>query len=76
MLHPIILKYLIDTITAEDDDPTLTADGASTSTYMLVIIYATVKFSADFVNNIREIPFANVAASAETYIAHLVYNHI
>lgn len=39
-------------------------------------MYAIVRFTADFVNNIREIPFANVSASAEIYIAHLVYSHI
>jgi ABC-type transport system involved in Fe-S cluster assembly fused permease/ATPase subunit len=39
-------------------------------------MYCVVRFSADFVNNIREIPFANVSASAEIFIAHLVYTHI
>ena len=39
-------------------------------------MYCVVRFAADFVNNIREIPFANVSASAEIYIAHMVYTHV
>jgi len=39
-------------------------------------MYAIVRFLADFVNNMREIPFANVSASAEIYIAHMVFSHI
>ena len=45
-------------------------------TYILVIMYAVTRFAADLVNNIRELPFANVSAAAEIYIAHMVYNHI
>lgn len=47
-----------------------------TITYILVSMYAVVRFSSDLVNNLRELPFANVSAAAEIYIAHLVYNHI
>jgi ATP-binding cassette, subfamily B, heavy metal transporter len=68
VLHPIILKLAIDAITTGDDD--------HAHTYMLIAMYCVVRFLADFVNNVREIPFANVSASAEIYIAHLVYNHI
>jgi ABC-type transport system involved in Fe-S cluster assembly fused permease/ATPase subunit len=39
-------------------------------------MYAILRFTADFVNNMREIPFANVSASAEIFIAHKVYSHI
>lgn len=38
-------------------------------------MYSIVRFLADFVNNAREIPFANVSASAEIHIAHKVYSH-
>jgi ABC-type transport system involved in Fe-S cluster assembly fused permease/ATPase subunit len=34
------------------------------------------KFGADFINNIREIPYANMAAAAEISIAHDVYDHV
>jgi ATP-binding cassette, subfamily B, heavy metal transporter len=66
--HPLILKFAIDEISGVDDN--------HGHTYMLITMYCVVRFLADFVNNIREIPFANVSASAEIYIAHLVYNHI
>jgi hypothetical protein len=67
--HPLVLKYAIDSITMQD---TWTRH----QTYMLVGAYAGLRFLADFTNYIREIPFANVSASAEVYIAHLVYNHV
>lgn len=67
VLHPLILKLAVDAITYNE--------GAG-HTYMLIAMYCVIRFCADFVNNIREIPFANVSASAEIYIAHLVYNHI
>jgi ATP-binding cassette, subfamily B, heavy metal transporter len=35
-----------------------------------------VKFSAELVNNLREIPFATVMANAEVFIADKVYNHV
>lgn len=76
--HPLILKFAIDDITCTSEhqgggggDCPHSAD----YTYILVGLYAVVRFLADFVNNIREIPFANVSASAEIYIAHLVYSH-
>lgn len=64
--HPLILKYAIDAIQAGD---------GSSNIYFLVAMYAIVRFLADFVNNAREIPFANVSASAEIHIAHKVYSH-
>ena len=64
VIHPIILKFLIDTI----------LEGGTI--YWLVIFYCVVKFLADLVNNLREVTFATVAANAEVYIADKVYNHI
>jgi len=71
--HPLILKFAIDSIQECD-----TYEGCRNTgnTYFLVAMYCVVRFTADFVNNIREIPFANVSASAEIYIAHLVYTHV
>lgn len=70
--HPLILKFAIDAITLDGKEES--SDHAHT--YMLIAMYCVVRFLADFVNNVREIPFANVSASAEIYIAHKVYNHI
>ena len=69
VIHPLILKMVID-------DITLSETYGNTSTYYLIGWYALTRFSAEFVNYIREVPFANVSASAETHIAHMVYNHI
>ena len=65
--HPLILKLIIDGVTSFQDQSEI---------YFYIGMYALTKFSADFVNYIREVPFATVSASAETYIAHMVYNHI
>jgi hypothetical protein len=35
-----------------------------------------VRFGADFVNNMRELMFANVSANVEIYLAAKVYSHI
>jgi ABC-type bacteriocin/lantibiotic exporter with double-glycine peptidase domain len=76
VVHPLILKAVIDHVTCDSG----AGDGGCIvdhhTTYLLIGLYCTCRFAADFVNNIREIPFANVSASAEIYIAHLVYNHI
>ena len=45
-------------------------------TYILILTYAMTKFGADFINNIREIPFANMSAAAEISIASDVYDHV
>lgn len=71
VFHPIIQKTVIDRITNTYDDHT-----AKVEIFFLIGLYALVRFSADFTNYIREIPFANVSASAEVYIAHMVYNHV
>ena len=74
--HPLILKYAIDAISCIGEKPERQDECAShSSTYFLVAMYALVRFLADLVNNIREIPFANVSASAEIHIAHQVYSH-
>lgn len=64
VIHPVILKWLIDAFTAGENG------------YYLVISYVVVRFAADLVNNFREVTFANVAASAEVFIADKVFNHV
>ena len=71
--HPLILKFAIDAIACIGE--ARTECPSHSSTYFLVAMYALVRFLADLVNNIREIPFANVSASAEIHIAHQVYSH-
>ncbi len=72
VMHPLILKFTIDNIQechfAKDITDYPCED--ESNTYFLVAMYCLVRFTADFVNNIREIPFANVSASAEIFIAH------
>ena len=62
--HPICLKFLIDDLTAGGDG------------YYYLALYVLVKFSADIASNIREITFANIASSAEIFIAEKVYKHV
>jgi ABC-type transport system involved in Fe-S cluster assembly fused permease/ATPase subunit len=38
-------------------------------------MYGLLKFSADAVGYMRELPFAHVSGAAEVYIAGLVYHH-
>ena len=68
VIHPLILKVVVDNITL---------GGASDKeTYFAIGWYVLVRFASQFVDFIREVPFANVSASAETHIAHMVYHHI
>ena len=83
VVHPLVLKQVVRNITCADDKTT-TADGSADApkcadahaTYMLIIIYAVTKFAAEFLNYVREIPFAYMAANAEKHIAAIVYRHI
>jgi ABC-type transport system involved in Fe-S cluster assembly fused permease/ATPase subunit len=45
-------------------------------TYILIIIYASLKFLAEVVNYLREIPFSYVSANAEKHIAKTVHSHM
>ena len=76
VLHPLILKLGLDQIQKCHFVKDHEECPDTSHTYFLVAMYCVVRFSADFVNNIREIPFANISASAELFIAHLVYTHI
>lgn len=70
---PIVLKYAVDAITCVkgvSECPT------PQHTYVLIAAYALVKFAADFLNYIREIPYARMSANAEISIAHDVYDHV
>ena len=64
VVHPLVLKVLIDTLVQGE------------RVYDLVALYAGARLVADFVNNLREVTFARVSANAEVYIADKVYNHI
>ena len=45
-------------------------------TYILIIIYVVCKFLNEFINYLREVPFAYTMATAEKHIAELVYKHV
>lgn len=76
VLVPIVLKYAVEAIICDEK----TVEGGEcptvTETYLLIGLYGFVKFAADFINYIREIPFAHMAARAEISIAHDVYDHV
>ena len=77
VIHPLVLKQVVTNITCDPDSTTL-KDGCPEPqvTYILILLYALTKFVAEFLNHIREIPFAYIGANAEKYIAALVYRHI
>lgn len=82
---PIVMKEVIDSMVCTEsslmpdqsfwlrDQP---GCPSSTETYTIIIIYIIVKFLADFLANVREIPFANMGAVAEISIAYDVYDHV
>lgn len=72
--YPYFLKLSIDGITCDEAIVNTVCPGPN-EIYLYIAMYGTVKFSADFVNYIREIPFANVMASAECHIANMIYKH-
>ena len=75
--HPLVLREIINNISCDPEETEL-EDGCPdvNSTYILIIIYAATKFGADFMNYIREVPFAYISANAEKYIAAMVYSHV
>ena len=73
--HPLILKAILDNVTCKSEGASATCPDIQ-ATYLLIVLYAVVKFLADFINYIREVPFAYVSANSEKHIAKLVYGHI
>lgn len=72
--HPAVLGMVVNSIVCAGkggaDCPT------QQETYILIGLYAGFKFMADFVRYVVEVPFSNVSASAEVFIAAKVYKHI
>ena len=83
---PLILREVIDSIICEEEkleagETFLLRGGeggcpSENETYLIIGIYALVRFGADFLTYIREVPYANMAAVAEISIAHDVYDHV
>ena len=77
IVHPLILKGIIDNILCEEstlkDGETC---GTSQETYIMIAFYAGTKFLADVLKYLTELPFSYIAANAEKHIAKLVYGHI
>lgn len=74
VIYPIYLGLAINGITC-DQTSSLSDCPSSKDIYMYVALYGGLKLTSDFFNQIREIPFAVVMASAETHIARMVYKH-
>ena len=64
VIHPIVLKYIIDNLTL------------GISSYLLILLYFVVRLASESCNMVREVTFASISASAEVSIASRVYNHI
>lgn len=75
VIHPLILKRVMENITCDDEGGTKECPDVE-DTYMWIIFYAVMKFTAEVINYIREIPFSYVSANAEKYIAKTVFNHM
>ena len=89
-LSPLLLKEVVDAIICDDskkedleasyfikmfkDDDT--GCPSVEETYILIGLYAGCMFLADFLNYIREIPYATMSALAEISIAYDVYDHV
>lgn len=75
--HPLVLKRIIESISC---NPKKLDQGESCPTthdiYMLIILYAGIKFAADMINQLREIPFSYIMANAEKHIAGKVFSHV
>jgi hypothetical protein len=83
---PIVMKEVIDSIVCTPD--TLVEGTtfwlksgqpgcpSTQQTYTIIGVYILVKFLADFLGYVREIPFANMGAVAEISIAYDVYDHV
>ncbi len=74
--NPLLLKMAVDNIQVCFFDTVSSKCEDESKTIIFVILYVAIRFAGDLVNNLREIPFANVSASAEIYISHRVYTHI
>jgi len=77
---PLILKYVVDAITCEEldtgEERVFEICPAEDEVYVLIIAYCLSKFFSEVLNNVRELPYARMAARAETMIAEEVYDHI
>lgn len=78
VIHPLILKRVIENITCDPDDNDLEGGACPTTedTYVWILFYASMKLVAETVNYLREIPFSYVSANAEKYIAKTVHSHM
>ena len=75
VINPLILWKVIDSIMCEEE-PGVTECPTEEETYSLILFYAGIKLSYDVINTFRDIPYAMMAAAAETAIADEVYFHV
>lgn len=78
VINPLILMRVVDSIMCEEDATGLSDKTCPTEeeTYMLILFYAGIKLGYDMLNTLRDIPYAMMAAAAETAIADEVYFHV
>jgi len=77
-LMPLILKEVVDSITCNPKEMAKEGKTCDTRehTYVLIIIYSVIKFTRDFLDYVREVPFTCMIAKAEISIADEVYDHV
>ena len=74
--HPALLGMTVNSFVCAAKAEAGVECPTQKETYLLISLYAICKFMADFIRYVVEIPFSNVSASAEVYIASMVYKHI
>lgn len=73
LLGPLILAKTINAIVCDSSKGKCPS---TYETYFLIGLYSAFKLSYDLLNNFREIPYANMAATAEIQISKEVYEHV
>lgn len=76
--NPLILWKVIDSIMCEETVGSGVSEQCPTEeeTYTLILFYTGIKLAYDVIGTMRDIPYAMMAAAAETAIADEVYFHV
>ena len=73
LLSPLILAKTVNSIICDSSKEKCPS---VYETYFLIAVYSALKLFYDLINNFREIPYANMAATAEIQISKEVYEHV
>ena len=74
--HPLVLRAIVTAIMCDEDKNGEDTCPSTQDIYMLIILYAGLKFIAEFIQYLREIPFAYMVANAEKHVAVKVFDHV